>query len=85
MNTRNRVRNIAGWINSRNSSIFWGIRKKVLILFMDFIKKKFEEQAKELELNYWYERFDINKHEAAFEFWYEIHKGIHESFKGIIC
>jgi glyceraldehyde-3-phosphate dehydrogenase (ferredoxin) len=69
---------ISGWINSRNSSTFWeSERNKDMI--HTFINKKFEEKSDVLELNYWYERFRINKHEAAFEFWYEIHKGITET------
>ncbi len=77
------IRNIAAWINSRNSSIFWESERNIDLIHT-FINKKFQEKCETLELNYWYERFSINKHEAAFEFWYEIHKGIHESFKGII-
>jgi len=76
------AKHISMWINSRNSSTFWETeRNKDLI--HTFIKKQFEAQSDVLELNYWYERFDINKHEAAFEFWYEIHKGIHESLMNI--
>ncbi|HNV96090.1 MAG TPA: aldehyde ferredoxin oxidoreductase N-terminal domain-containing protein [Bacteroidales bacterium] len=78
------VKNIAAWINSRNSSIFWESERNIDFIHT-FINKKFEEKSDVLELNYWHERFNINKHEAAFEYWYEIHKGIHESFKGIIC
>jgi glyceraldehyde-3-phosphate dehydrogenase (ferredoxin) len=33
------------------------------------------------ELNRWIDFFDLDKHAAAYEFWYEIHKGIHESLR----
>jgi len=29
----------------------------------------------------WIERFDRDKGEAALGFWYEVHKGIHESVR----
>jgi glyceraldehyde-3-phosphate dehydrogenase (ferredoxin) len=77
------IKNIAAWINSRNSSIFWESERNIDFIH-SFINKKFNESNNSLELNYWYERFNLNKQEAAFEFWYEIHKGIHESFRGII-
>ena len=33
------------------------------------------------ELAKWVEKFKVDKKEAALSFWYEIHKGIHESLK----
>jgi glyceraldehyde-3-phosphate dehydrogenase (ferredoxin) len=74
------VKNISAWINSRNSSSFWESERN-MDLVHTFIKNKFEEHSDVLELNYWYERFNVNKKEAAFEYWYEIHKGVHESLK----
>ena len=29
----------------------------------------------------WIDRFEKDKHEAALAFWYEVHKGIHESLR----
>ncbi len=72
------AKQISGWINSRNSSGFWETERNMDIIHT-FINKKFEEKSDVLEIDYWYERFRLNKREAAFEFWYEIHKGIHET------
>ena len=33
------------------------------------------------ELNHWIDFFTRDKHAAAYEFWYEIHKGIHEMLR----
>ncbi len=74
------TKGIASWINSRNASSFWESERN-MDLIHTFIKNKFAEKSDVLELNYWYERFNVNKKEAAFEYWYEIHKGIHESVK----
>ena len=71
---------IASWISSRNASCFWESERNI-DLVKTFIIKKFNEKSDVLELNYWHERFDINKKEAAYEYWYEIHKGIHESMQ----
>jgi glyceraldehyde-3-phosphate dehydrogenase (ferredoxin) len=74
------TKGIASWINSRNASSFWESERS-MDLVHTFINNKFAEKSDVLELNYWYERFKVNKKEAAFEYWYEIHKGIHESVK----
>ena len=74
------TKGIASWINSRNASSFWESERNMDIIHT-FIKNKFAEKSDVLELNYWYERFNVNKKEAAFEYWYEIHKGIHETVK----
>ena len=72
------AKQISGWINSRNSSGFWETERNMDMIHT-FINKQFDQGSDVLELNYWYERFRLNKPEAAFEFWYEIHKGIHET------
>lgn len=74
------VKGIASWINSRNASSFWESERNMDIV-NSFINNKYDEKSDVLELSYWYERFKVNKQEAAFEYWYEIHKGIHESIK----
>ena len=77
------TKNISSWINSRNASSFWESERN-MDLIHTFINNKFQEKSDVLELNYWYERFNVNKQEAAFEYWYEIHKGIHESLKDYV-
>jgi len=73
----NSIKVISSWINSRNASSFWESERNIDFIHT-FIKNKFDEESDVLELNYWYERFNVNKKEAAFEYWYEIHKGISE-------
>ncbi len=47
-----------------------------------FLKRKqIVEGNMDSELAKWMQKFETNKKEAAFSFWYEIHKGIHESLK----
>lgn len=66
-------------INSRNSSVFWESERNIEFIYL-FLKRRFEEDEPDNEeLKYWVEFFEKNKNEAALEFWYEIHKGIHES------
>lgn len=69
----------ASRINSRNSSVFWESERNIEFVYL-FLKRRFEEDEPEnKELKYWVEFFEKDKKEAALEFWYEIHKGIHES------
>ncbi len=66
-------------INSRNSSVFWESERNIEFVYL-FLKRRFEEDEPENEeLKYWVEFFENNRKEAALEFYYEIHKGIHES------
>ena len=47
-----------------------------------FLKRKHTVKGNnDSELVKWVRRFDADKQEAALSFWYEIHKGIHESLK----
>jgi glyceraldehyde-3-phosphate dehydrogenase (ferredoxin) len=47
-----------------------------------FLKRHREvEGSSRPELQAWLDRFEKDKREAAFDFWYEIHKGIHESLQ----
>jgi glyceraldehyde-3-phosphate dehydrogenase (ferredoxin) len=39
------------------------------------------EKNTDKELLEWIDRFDKDKSEAALHFWYEVHKGIHESLR----
>lgn len=70
----------ASRINSRNSSVFWESERNIDYVFT-FLKLKQQTVKDNKELNEWIERFEEDKHEAAFNFWYEIHKGIHESLR----
>ncbi len=68
-------------INSRNASVFWESNRTIDFLY-EFIKRKVEiEGNNSKEILYWLDEFKKDKNEAAFSFWYEIHKGIQESLR----
>ncbi len=68
-------------INSRNASIFWESERNVDFVY-HFLKKKADEDGVDNEeLNTWIKAFDNDKFEAGLNFWFEIHKGIHESLR----
>ncbi|NLF42188.1 MAG: aldehyde ferredoxin oxidoreductase, partial [Bacteroidales bacterium] len=68
----------ASRINSRNASIFWESALNIDFVY-SFLKKQKDEGNNHPELEHWLNRFDSDKHNAALDFWYDIHKGIHES------
>jgi len=70
----------ASRINSRNASIFWESKRNIDFVH-NFLKKKMEKGDNSPELKHWCDRFDNEPKEAAIDFWYEIHKGIHESLR----
>lgn len=71
----------ASRINSRNSSIFWESERNADFVHT-FLKRKREVDGDSRpELLTWLDKFQRDKSEAALEFWYEIHKGIHESLR----
>jgi glyceraldehyde-3-phosphate dehydrogenase (ferredoxin) len=68
-------------INSRNASIFWESERNVDFVY-HFLKKKADEDGVDNEeLNTWIKAFENDKFEAGLNFWFEIHKGIHESLR----
>ena len=68
-------------INSRNASVFWETERNHDLIYT-FLKRKQEvEGCNEPELLAWIKRFEEDKHEAGLNFWYEVHKGIHESLR----
>lgn len=76
----NSIELAASRINSRNSSVFWESERNIDYVHT-FFKKKFEENPNHETLNLWIDKFDKDKNQAALDFWYEIHKGIHESLR----
>jgi len=71
----------ASRINSRNSSIFWESERNIDFLITFLKRKRDIDGSDDGELLEWIRRFDEDKNEAALDFWYEIHKGIHESLR----
>jgi glyceraldehyde-3-phosphate dehydrogenase (ferredoxin) len=71
----------ASRITSRNASIFWESERNA-DLVRGFLKNKKEVDGLDhQDLDYWIEWFDRDPSGAAYEFWYEMHKGIHESLR----
>jgi len=68
-------------INSRNASIFWETERNIDFVHRFLIKNQEEDGDTNPELNKWLIKFSEDKEKAAFDFWYEIHKGIHESLR----
>ena len=66
----------ASRINGRNSSIFWESERNIDFVYTFLEKKKKIDKVDDPELDKWLAMFKKDKKNAAFEFWYEIHKGI---------
>lgn len=77
----NRIAVTASRINSRNASVFWESERNADMVY-GFLRRQHEVQNNSrLELLQWLDKFQRDKREAALEFWYEVHKGIHESLR----
>jgi glyceraldehyde-3-phosphate dehydrogenase (ferredoxin) len=71
----------ASRITSRNASVFWESNRTIDMVHTFLKKKKEVDLLEDKELDYWLELFERDKHSAAFEFWYEMHKGVHETLQ----
>jgi len=71
----------AARINSRNASVFWESERTIDCVYTFLKRRQVVEGDKDAELLKWIDHFEKDKHEAALSFWYEIHKGIHESLR----
>ncbi len=69
----------ASRINSRNASIFWESERNIDYVYTFLKKKKEVDGINNPELDRWISAFETDKRAAALDFWYELHKGIHES------
>lgn len=68
-------------INSRNASVFWESERN-LDYVLTFMKRKRDiEKVADPEMDDWIDRFETDKKAAGLDFWYEVHKGIHESLR----
>lgn len=75
------IKKTASRINSRNSSVYWESERNKDFVYT-FLKRKMEvEKSSDPELREWVGRFEQDRQAAAFDFWYEIHKGAQESLK----
>ncbi len=71
----------ASRINSRNSSVFWESGRNADLVESFLRRQRDVEKNADKELLEWIDRFDKDKAEAALSFWYEVHKGTHESLR----
>ncbi|MBN2057163.1 aldehyde ferredoxin oxidoreductase [bacterium] len=71
----------AGRINSRNASVFWESRRAVEFVKTFLLRARDAGGNNSPELAAWLVKFDKDADEAALEFWYEMHKGTHESLR----
>ncbi|NTW23166.1 MAG: aldehyde ferredoxin oxidoreductase [Lentimicrobium sp.] len=74
------VRHTASRINGRNSSVFWESERNFELVYSFLVRKK-EQGIVNKELDNWLIRFETDKMQASLDFWYEMHKGIHESLR----
>ncbi len=68
----------ASRITSRNASVFWESERSIDMVHTFLKKKKEVDGVNDKELDHWIRMFDEDKNMAAYEFWYEMHKGAHE-------
>ncbi len=66
-------------ILSLNSSIFWEGDRNIDFIHAYLTRQRDVEKNDNPLLKEWIEQFDSDRKKAAFDYWYEIHKGIHES------
>jgi len=71
----------ASRINSRNASVFWESERNFDFIYTFMKRRQVVEGDTDPELLKWIEYFEREKHEASLAYWYEIHKGIHESLR----
>jgi glyceraldehyde-3-phosphate dehydrogenase (ferredoxin) len=71
----------ASRIDARNASIYWDSARNVELLSTFLARKRDVEGATRPELAEWLGRFAEDPKEAAYGWWYEVHKGIHEALR----
>ncbi|MEE4603245.1 MAG: aldehyde ferredoxin oxidoreductase, partial [Desulfobacteraceae bacterium] len=71
----------ASRITSRNASVFWESERNMDMVFTFLKNKKEIDGVSHPDLDHWIDFFIRDKHAAAYEFWYEMHKGIHEMLR----
>ena len=75
------IRATAARINARNSSVFWESNRSIDYIYT-FLKRKHEVDGNnDPALIAWLEKFEKDRNATALDFWYEIHKGVHESLR----
>jgi len=76
-----RIRMTAGRINGRNSSVLWEGSRNADFVYTFLKRKRDIDGAASPELDSWIKNFEKDRFEASLGFWYEVHKGTHESLR----
>ena len=70
-------------INSHNDSVFWESERNFDFIHTFLKRQKEVENNNDPELNKWLDYFEKDKKAAAFDYWYDIHKGVTESLREV--
>lgn len=76
-----RMRETAARLNGRNASAFWEAGRNAEFVEAFLRRKRDVEGQRRPELTEWISRFEKDRGEAALDFWYEMHKGTHETLR----
>ena len=76
-----KVKMTASRINSRNASVFWEAGRNADMVYEFLRRCRDVGQVRQTGLDEWIARFEKDRREAALDFWYEMHKGTHESLR----
>ena len=79
------IRLTASRITSRNASVFWESERNIDMIYTFLKKRRQLNGGNNDDLNHWVTLFEKDKHSAAYEFWYDMHKGIHEILREFPC
>lgn len=71
----------ASRISCRNASVYWESERNIDFVHQFLKRKKVVDNNESEKFDYWLNYFDKDKKSAAFDFWYEVHKGSHESLR----
>jgi glyceraldehyde-3-phosphate dehydrogenase (ferredoxin) len=71
----------ASRVNSRNASMYWESERNEEFVATFLRRHREVEGTSRPELEEWLQRFAQDPREAAFGYWYEVHKGIHEALR----
>lgn len=71
----------ASRISSRNSSVFWESERNVDYVHTFLKRERDVEGNTDPELLKWLDAFQKDRREASLSYWYEMHKGVHESLR----
>jgi glyceraldehyde-3-phosphate dehydrogenase (ferredoxin) len=71
----------ASRINSRNAAVYWESAKNIEFIRTFLVRRRDVDGDKGSELASWIARFEADPSEAAFDYWFEMRKGIDESLR----